>query len=155
MNGFRITPNILIAHGVNLDLLGRREPDVYGSSTMADIEKRLREEALRLATGSILEVRLTFFQTNDEAAYLNELSKGWDGAIINPGSWTHTSLALADRLVGLRLPFVEVHLSNLSRREDFRQRSYSAPHALGVIHGFGVESYTLGLQALIRTLTQK
>lgn len=136
---------ILVASGVNLDLLGRRDPEIYGRATLADMETLLRAEA---PAGT----DLTFFQTNDEAAYLAKLGEGWHGAVLNPGAWTHTSLALADRVVGLGLPFVEAHLSSLARREPFRHRSYTAAHALGVVQGFGIDSYLLALQGLVRRL---
>lgn len=147
---------ILIANGVNLDLLGRREPHIYGKHTLADVEARLRAVSVTLAkTFQLPTVHLHFFQSNHEGLFLDELSKGWDGALINAGAWTHTSLALADRLVALQLPFVEVHLSNLSKREEFRQHSYAAPHAAGVVYGFGVESYVAALSGLYATLQKK
>lgn len=147
---------ILIANGVNLDLLGRREPHIYGKHTLADVETRLRAvSAMLTKTFQLPTVHLHFFQSNHEGLFLDELSKGWDGALINAGAWTHTSLALADRLVALQLPFVEVHLSNLSKREEFRQHSYAAPHAAGVVYGFGVESYVAALSGLYATLQKK
>ncbi len=146
---------ILVANGVNLDLLGRREPAVYGSANLSQLEQQLRVSAPELArVAGGRGVALTFFQSNDEAAFLNELSAGWDGALINPGAWTHTSLALADRLKGLALPFVEVHISNVAGREAFRQQSFSAPHAVGVVHGFGLSSYEAGLLGLLRHLAK-
>lgn len=144
---------ILIANGVNLDLLGRREPDVYGSRTLADLEAYLLgllpplAKCLGLHTPSCI-----FFQSNDEASFMAKLDEGWHGALINPGAWTHTSLALADRLAGLRLPFIEVHLSHLSQREAIRQHSYCAPHALGVVSGLGFDSYAAGLMGLLTHL---
>ena len=136
---------ILVASGVNLDLLGRREPEIYGRATLADVEALLRADAPE-------GTDLTFFQTNDEAQYLARLGDGWDGAVLNPGAWTHTSLALADRLAGLGLPFVEAHLSNLHKREAFRQHSYAAAHAVGIVQGFGIDSYRLALLGLVRYL---
>lgn len=136
---------ILVANGVNLDLLGQREPGVYGKGTLADLEAHVRALAPE-------GVALTFFQTNDEALFLAKISDGWDGAVINPGAWTHTSLALADRLKGLALPFVEVHLSNTMAREEFRHRSYSAPHAAGIVIGLGFDSYVAGLTGLVAKL---
>lgn len=147
---------ILIAHGVNLDLLGTREPAIYGKHTLADIEARLRALSPALEKAfNLTAPDFTFFQSNDEAEFLAEISKKWDGALINAGAWTHTSLALADRLAALSLPFVEVHISNLSRREDFRKHSYSAPHALGVCYGFGIDSYTAALSGLYAALQKK
>lgn len=141
--------NILVAHGVNLDLLGRREPHIYGKHTLADIESRL--QALSPGLAQIFQmpkVQLHFFQSNHEGLFFDEIAKPWAGALINAGAWTHTSLALADRLVALDLPFVEVHISNLSKREGFRQHSYAAPHALGVCYGFGIDSYIAALTGL-------
>jgi 3-dehydroquinate dehydratase-2 len=147
--------HILIAQGVNLDLLGTREPEIYGSDTLATIEAMVRQaspDIARLFGWSAPE--LCFFQSNHESLFLEKLSEGWSGALINPGAWTHTSLALADRLAALRLPFVEVHLSNLSRRESFRQHSYASPHALGVCYGFGATSYLSALTGLYAYLAK-
>jgi 3-dehydroquinate dehydratase-2 len=138
---------ILIASGVNLDLLGQREPEIYGHATLSDMEALLRREFDHL-------VDLHFLQSNVESMFLEALSGGWDGAVINPGAWTHTSLALADRLAGVRLPFVEVHLSNTTKREAIRHFSYCAPHALGIVQGFGIRSYLLGLSGLLQFLDQ-
>lgn len=140
---------ILIAHGVNLDLLGRREPHIYGTLSLADIEAQIRQASPVLAAMVGIDAPyLTCFQSNDEAIFLQKLSESWDGAIVNAGAWTHTSLALGDRLAGLELPFVEVHLSNLAKREAFRHHSYSAPSAIGVCYGFGAASYLSGLLGL-------
>ncbi len=148
---------ILIAHGVNLDLLGTREPDIYGSATADDINTLLQQKLSELCqlAGETRPVELHFFQSNDEAAFLQKLSDGWQGCVINAGAWTHTSLAIADRLRGLQLPYVEVHLSNLARREPFRHRSYLAAHALGTVHGLGADSYISGLYGLLRFLVQR
>lgn len=141
---------ILVAHGVNLDLLGTREPGLYGTLTLADIDKQLAAEAPHLAAAAGLEeVELTFFQSNAEAEFLEKLGEKWDGAVLNPGAWTHTSLALADRLKALSLPYAEVHLSNLAAREEFRQKSFAAPNAKGVVFGFGCASYAAGLLGLL------
>lgn len=146
---------VLVASGVNLDLLGRREPGIYGKETLEDIQEMLVAAAPGLAhlTGFAV-VDLVFFQTNDEQAYLEKLEEGFDGAVLNPGAWTHTSLALADRLKALSLPYVEVHLSNLSAREDFRKHSFAAAGSLGVVHGFGGDSYRLGLFGLLIRLAK-
>lgn len=147
------TLKILVANGVNLDLLGTREPEIYGDETLADIEHALQDAASSLARAAGVQgVALIFFQTNDEAAYLTKLGEGFDGALLNPGAWTHTSLALADRLKALALPYVEVHISNLAGREDVRQRSYAAPGAVGIVHGFGSASYRVGLFGLLQKL---
>lgn len=142
---------ILVAQGVNLDLLGIREPEIYGSDSLASIEAMLRRLAPGLAQlAGLPSPELHFFQSNHEGLFLDQLSLGWDAALINAGAWTHTSLALADRLAGLRLPFVEVHLSNLAKREAFRHHSYAAPHALGVCYGFGAVSYISALSGLLQ-----
>jgi len=141
---------ILIANGVNLDLLGRRESEHYGCESLPAIEKRIVEYAQQLQQiWPQAHFDMSFYQSNDEGAFLAQLDQGWDGVVINPGAWSHTSLALADRLVALRVPFVEVHLSNLARREKFRQKSYAAPHACGVVYGFGSDSYLTGLTGLL------
>lgn len=142
---------ILVANGPNLDLLGTREPGIYGTLTLADIESLLRQEAKKMAMMLAQpEPSLVFLQSNHEGVFLDELTKPWDGALINAGAWTHTSLALADRLAALNRPFIEVHLSNLKKREAFRQHSYLAPLARGVIFGLGPQSYTAGLYALLQ-----
>lgn len=140
----------LIASGVNLDLLGRREPNIYGKQTLKDMEELLKSEIPRLQKQyKIKKLQLSFFQSNDEAAFLEELSKDWQGIVINAGAWSHTSLAIADRLAGLGTPYAEVHLSNLSQRESFRHQTYLAAKAVGVVQGFGIESYLLGLEGLL------
>jgi 3-dehydroquinate dehydratase-2 len=145
---------ILIANGVNLDLLGSREPHIYGSTTLKAIAAELEEHNRSLPQlFGLGECRLTFFQSNCEASFLEKLKGPWHGALINPGAWTHTSLALADRLAALQLPFVEVHLSNLASREVFRQHSYLAPHALGVVNGFGKDSYLAAYVGLLAKLS--
>ncbi len=136
---------ILVASGVNLDLLGQREVAIYGRVTLKDIE-----EILTLKFADLAE--LTFFQTNVEAEFLLKLDQGWDGAVLNPGAWTHTSVALRDRVAGLSLPCVEVHLSNTAARESFRQISYLAPVAIGSITGFGAWSYVLGVEGVLSYL---
>ena len=136
---------ILVASGVNLDLLGQRENDHYGHATLQDMEEQLRAQILTLGT----TIDLTFFQTNDETKYLDILIQGWDGAVLNPGAWTHTSLALADRLAAIKLRFVEVHVSKVMAREKVRQHSFIAPLALGCVSGFGIDSYRIGLLGLL------
>lgn len=119
-------PKILIANGVNLDLLGSREVDVYGKSSLKDLEKYIGNLIPNLLQVSAFsEIDLHFFQSNSEPEFLDKISEEWDGILINPGAWTHTSLALADRLKGLGVTFVEVHLTNISNREEFRKHSYS------------------------------
>ena len=144
---------ILIANGVNLDLLGQREENHYGSQSLADLEAYLLTKTKQLSKFlKNPQINLSFFQSNDESLFLGEISKPWDGAIINPGAWTHTSLALSDRLAALKIPFVEVHLSKLAQREEYRQRSYCAQHALGTIAGLGFDSYLAGIVALTQYL---
>jgi 3-dehydroquinate dehydratase-2 len=148
-------PKILIGSGVNLDLLGKRQKDIYGDQDLKSIETLLVSHSQSMATGcGFSGCQLSFFQTNDEGRLIEEISKPWDGAVLNLGAWTHTSLAIADRLVGVQLPFVEVHISNLSRRESFRHHSYCATHAKGVIFGFGIDSYLLGLLGILRALSK-
>lgn len=146
---------ILILNGVNLDLLGRREAEHYGRWNLADMEQDLRGSAPSLAQliglGSL---ELSFFQTNREEDFLEILTRGWDGAVINAGAWTHTSLAIADRLRALKLLFIEAHISNLSAREGFRQHSYLAPIAGGVVYGLGFCVYRVALFALLSRIAQ-
>ncbi|SME93293.1 type II 3-dehydroquinate dehydratase [Pseudobacteriovorax antillogorgiicola] len=146
------TLKILVASGVNLDLLGKREPEIYGHQTLDDVHRSLKGLAERFSKDIQIGIHLECFQTNHEGVLLDKLSEGWDGVLINPGAWTHTSLALADRLAGLAVPFVEVHISNISRREAIRKHSHTAPIAVGVTYGFGVQSYHTGLFGLIHHL---
>ena len=147
-------PHVLVANGVNLDLLGRREPNLYGRVTLQDLERDLSTKKDQIAQLSgFKSCELSFFQSNMEGEFLHKLSaQNWDGVILNPGAWTHTSLALADRLSGLQLKFVEVHLTNLYCRETFRQKSYSAPSALGVMMGVGPGVYHAALLGLLKAL---
>jgi 3-dehydroquinate dehydratase-2 len=136
----------LVLHGPNLNLLGTREPEVYGRATLEDIEADLVRVAKELA------VEVQCFQSNHEGALIDRIheARSWaDGILINPGGLTHTSVALRDALSGVELPVVEVHLSNVSAREDFRQRSLISPIAVGVVGGFGPTSYRLGLEGLV------
>lgn len=141
--------SVLVLHGPNLNLLGQREPGIYGSLTLEDINRLLMAEALRL------EVKVTALQSNHEGVLLDAIhgSLGQhQGIVINAGAYTHTSVALRDAIAAVNLPTVEVHLSNIYRREDFRHHSYLAPVVVGQISGFGVQSYLLGLQALVHHL---
>ncbi|MDE0475049.1 MAG: type II 3-dehydroquinate dehydratase [Gammaproteobacteria bacterium] len=143
---------IAIVHGANLRMLGRREPEVYGSDTLEDINRRLR------ALAEELSVEIEVFQSNSEGAildYLEEAAPRIDGVLINPGAFTHTSVALRDALAGIDRPFVEVHLSNPAARESFRRRSYLAPVAAGVVAGFRTESYLLALRGLLAHLSRR
>lgn len=140
---------VAVLHGPNLQLLGRREPEVYGTATLSDVD-----EALEALAGD-LGVELETFQSNHEGAlldFVDEASSRAQGFVVNPGALTHTSVALRDALVGVGRPFVEVHLSNTAAREDFRRRSFLSGVAAGVVYGFGVESYLLGLRGLVALL---
>ena len=141
--------HILVIHGPNLNLLGKREPEVYGSHTLEDINRALVERA------NSLNVALDYFQSNHEGGLIDRIHAAVgnrDGILINPGGYTHTSIALRDALSGVNIPTVEVHLSNIYRREEFRHHSYVAPIAVGQVSGFGVHSYRLGLDALVHYL---
>lgn len=144
---------IIVANGVNLDLCGQRDTKLYGSFTLTQLEDYLCKHAANLfPLFGCKHLQLAFFQTNDEHEFLEELSKQWQGALLNPGAWTHTSLALGDRLAALTLKFVEVHISHLAQRDVHRQHSYSAPHALGVVYGLGMDSYLAALVGLLSHL---
>ena len=149
-------PHILIANGVNLDLLGQRDPDLYGNFTLEGLSKYLEaNKEFICELSGVSDCKLTMFQTNSESQFLETISQPWDGCILNPGAWTHTSLALGDRLEALNRPFIEVHISNLYKREKMRLRSMSAVHASGVIMGMGMDSYLSALLALLKQLALK
>lgn len=136
---------VLIISGPNLDLLGRREPDVYGHATLEDIEAMLTGVAEELG------VQVAFFQSNHEGALIDRIHDAVDdvdGILINPGALTHYSYALRDAIAGVAIPTVEVHLSNIHAREDFRSTSVTAAVCAGVVAGFGPASYAVGLRAL-------
>ena len=144
--------SILVVHGPNLNLLGIREPETYGSTTLAQINQNLQQEAQRLQVG------LSCLQSNHEGALVDAIHQAQgkhQGIIINAGAYTHTSVAIRDALAGVDIPTVEVHLSNIYRREEFRHHSYIAAIAIGQISGFGANSYLLGLQALVSHLQSK
>jgi 3-dehydroquinate dehydratase-2 len=140
---------LMILNGPNLNLLGQREPEVYGRTTLADIEVMVREAAR--AHGAEID----WFQTNHEGALVDAvqaLRGRADGALINAAALTHSSLALRDALLAVRVPFVELHLSNIFAREPERRHSMIADLALGMVTGFGAQSYLLALQALVGRL---
>jgi 3-dehydroquinate dehydratase II len=139
---------VLVLHGPNLNLLGEREPEVYGRLTLDDINKRLIEHAGRLG----MEIRCR--QTNIEGELIDLIhdARTWaDALVVNPGGYSHTSVSIRDAIAGVRLPTIEVHLSNPSAREDFRRVDVVAGACLGVIAGFGWRSYALALEALARS----
>ena len=138
---------LLLLHGPNLNLLGHREPGLYGRLSLAEIDAALQEQAASLG------VRLESFQSNHEGALVDRIQQagagGCDGILINAAAYTHTSVAIRDALLGVALPFVELHLSNTHAREPFRHRSLLADRAVGVICGFGPGSYRLALEGLV------
>ncbi|WP_066343210.1 type II 3-dehydroquinate dehydratase [Geminocystis sp. NIES-3708] len=141
--------SILVLNGPNLNLLGKREPTIYGNLTLENINTILEQEA------NNLNVVLSCFQSNHEGVlvdHIHEALNNYQGILINAGAYTHTSIAIRDALVGVAIPAVEVHLSNIYKREGFRHNSYIAPIAIGQISGFGAESYRLGLRALVNYL---
>ena len=149
MGATRGVVNVAVIHGPNLRLLGRREPEVYGTDTLDDVNGLLAELAAELG------VELETFQSNHEGELLDfveDAATRVSGFLINPGAFTHTSIALLDALLGVDRPFVEVHLSNTAGRERFRRRSFLSGAASGVVYGFGVQSYLLGLRGLVARL---
>ncbi|MBR6471256.1 MAG: type II 3-dehydroquinate dehydratase [Victivallales bacterium] len=143
--------NILFLNGPNLQLLGMREPGIYGTETLATIERRCQKVARDL--GVVLECR----QSNHEGVlvdWIDEMPGKFDGLVINPGAYTHTSVALRDAVAAIRLPVVEVHISNIFQREDYRHHSYLSEVAWAVLAGMGSEGYEWGLRALVRKLQQ-
>ena len=143
------TKKILVLNGPNLNLLGKRQPEIYGKSTLPDIEKQLRALAKELG------VEIDFRKSNSEADLVNwiQQAEGKFGAlVINPAAYTHTSLAMRDAISAVGIPTVEIHLSNIHKREPFRHHSYIAEVAVGQIAGFGVNSYLLGLRAALESI---
>ena len=142
---------ILVLHGPNLNLLGTRETTIYGNITINEINSRISSLALELG------VEISIFQSNFEGALIDKIHAAignFDGIVINPAAYTHTSVALRDAFSAAALPVVEVHLSNIHCREEFRFKSFIAPVAVGQISGFGPDSYLLGLRAICNHLTK-
>ncbi len=138
--------SVLVLHGPNLNLLGLREPQIYGSLTLQEIDSLLLTESV------VLGVSVVTQQSNQEGTLIDAIHSSYQqyqGILINAGAYTHTSVAIADALKAVRIPTVEVHLSNIYQRESFRHHSYIAPVAIGHISGFGAQSYCLGLRALV------
>ena len=144
---------VLVLHGPNLNMLGLREPGVYGTATLDDINQQIQ------ALASELAVEVAIFQTNSETALLEAIQSApegqFDGILINPAAYGHTSIALRDALLASALPFVEVHISNTFAREPFRHKTYISSIASGIVIGFGLQSYLLGLSGLIATIADK
>ncbi|HAT15174.1 MAG TPA: type II 3-dehydroquinate dehydratase [Microcoleaceae bacterium UBA11344] len=143
--------NILVLHGPNLNLLGQREPGMYGSATLNEINNLLEQAA------ELLQVKVSIQQSNHEGVLVDSIHSmlgHHQGLLINAGAYTHTSVAIRDAIAAVNLPAVEVHLSNIYRREAFRHHSFIAAVAIGQISGFGSDSYRLGLQALVSHLNK-
>lgn len=146
----RPAPRVLVVSGPNLDRLGKREPHVYGTATLEDVHRAVEEAAREQGA------RVSFLQSNHEGELVTALGRaqdeGFDGVVLNAGAYTHTSIALLDAIRAAGVPVVEVHLSNTAAREPFRRRSRIAPACLGVVAGFGLRSYVLGLLGLLEHL---
>lgn len=143
---------ILVIHGPNLNLLGQRESRIYGKSSLSAINRQVEGEA------KSLHLKVSFVQSNHEGELVDLIGQAgnqYDGILINPAAYTHTSVALRDAIVASKIPVVEVHLSNIYAREEFRQHSLTAPVCIGQVSGFGANSYILGLQGLAKALTNK
>lgn len=142
---------VLVLNGPNLNMLGKRQPEIYGRETLADIEAACHAEAKGL------DLALDFFQSNHEGALVDRIQQAREansGIIINAGAYTHTSVALLDALNAAEKPVIEVHLSNIYKREEFRHHSFISPVAVGVICGFGSQGYLLALRAMARLVSR-
>ena len=141
--------DLLLVNGPNLNLVGKREPSIYGSQTLEDIQEQL------LTLAGDLDVKLKFFQSNSEGEMIDCIQNSVgsiDGILINAGAYTHTSIALRDALLGVDIPYVEVHLSNIYSREEFRHKSFLSDKALGLVCGFGANSYQIALRGMVSYL---
>ena len=144
--------NILLINGPNLNLLGTREPEIYGSKTLKDLENQL----YKIAKDKV--INLECYQSNHEGEIVDKIQdsiKKIQGILINAGAFTHTSISIRDALIGSKIPFVELHISNIFCREEFRKESFLTDKAIGIISGFGVSSYSLGLYGIIEYLKSK
>lgn len=144
-----MTKKILVIHGPNLDLLGKRQPEIYGRTTLAQINQQLQKLAKTKKTGLVIK------QSNHEGQIVDLIGKSktkFAGLLINPAAYTHTSVAIRDAILACGIPAVEVHLSNIYSREEFRHKSLISPVVNGTILGFGAKSYILGLEALIELI---
>lgn len=140
-----MTKSILVINGPNLNLLGTREPEIYGAETLGDIKDKMTEKA------ASLDLSIDFRQSNVEGEIVNwiqEAREGFDAIVINAGALTHTSVAIMDALLAVDTPTVEVHLSNIFKREEFRHHSYISPVAVGMITGFGATGYLMAVDAV-------
>ena len=144
--------NLLLINGPNLNLLGTREPEIYGNKTLSDIENDLTKFAEQKS------INLQCFQSNHEGEIVDKIQdsvKSIQGILINAGALTHTSISIRDALIGSKIPFVELHISNIFSREEFRKESFLTDKAIGIISGFGITSYFLALDGIIEFLSSK
>jgi len=142
---------ILVINGPNINFLGKREPEIYGSETLEDLNSRLSDYVKSFSN----DVTVEFFQSNSEGDIVDRIQNAYgsyDGILINPAAYTHTSIAIRDAILATSIPVVEVHISNIFKREEFRQRSFVSDVSLGVVSGFGLNSYFLGIKGLIDNL---
>lgn len=142
---------ILVINGPNINFLGKREPEIYGSDTLEDLNSRLSDYVKSFRD----DVTVEFFQSNSEGHIVDRIQNAYgsyDGILINPAAYTHTSIAIRDAILATSIPVVEVHISNIFKREEFRQRSFVSDVSMGVVSGFGLNSYFLGIKGLIDNL---